>query len=346
MLAWNLGDPGGEMQTVIQNGKSFPMHPMKGAMTTQTLRGLLNQQPYHWRGDRADFDAFNPAFSSLMGGPQLSSSDMSAFTAFINTLTFQPNPFQNLDRTPASMFSGDPVNGQIIFLNTIVDLQGHTCAACHTIPGSGTNNLILPNFFKQNMKTPELRNMYQKQLFSQVPGSTSIAGFGLDHNGEVDTLYKFLSVKQVFPGIANDTAARLDLVAFMLTFDTGTAPAVGYARTVTAANVAVADVLGDWGTLQNQAVLGNIDLIAKGTLNGQVHGLLYQTASNNWQTDKTGLGPFTSQQLAVLIRLGDTLTLTGVPGGSGVRMGIDRNLNGVLDADEPGALAARRSTHQ
>ena len=32
---------------------------------------------------------------------------------------------------------------------------------------------------------------------------------------------------------------------------------------------------------------------------------------------------------------GDTLTLLGVPVGSGYRMGIDRDENGVLDGDEP-----------
>ena len=36
--------------------------PMKGPMTTQTLRGLKNIEPFHWRGDRQNFQAFNHAF--------------------------------------------------------------------------------------------------------------------------------------------------------------------------------------------------------------------------------------------------------------------------------------------
>ena len=27
-------------------------HPMKGPMTTQSLRGMANHGPMHWRGDR------------------------------------------------------------------------------------------------------------------------------------------------------------------------------------------------------------------------------------------------------------------------------------------------------
>ena len=123
--------------------------------------------------------------------------------------------------------------------------------------------------------------------------------------------------------------------AFMLCFDTGTAPAVGYTRTVTSANVSTASIQSDWALLQKRAAAGDIDLIVKGTLGGQVHGLLYQPATNNYLTDKTGLGPFTQAQLMLLAQRGDTLSIMGVPPGSGRRMGIDRNLDGVLDGNAP-----------
>jgi hypothetical protein len=66
------------------------MHPMKGPMTTQTLRGLAASDPLHWRGDRTNFLHFSAAFDSLLGGPMLSSQDMNVFRAFINTLAFHP----------------------------------------------------------------------------------------------------------------------------------------------------------------------------------------------------------------------------------------------------------------
>jgi YVTN family beta-propeller protein len=104
LLAWNLGNPDGVMTYLQQGDTDYAFHPMKGPMTTQSLRGLDNLQPYHWRGDKPDFAAFNGAFAQLLGGAQLSDGDMTAFTNFINTIVYQPNPFQNLDRTlPASV---------------------------------------------------------------------------------------------------------------------------------------------------------------------------------------------------------------------------------------------------
>ncbi|MDB6033100.1 MAG: hypothetical protein JWM16_3438, partial [Verrucomicrobiales bacterium] len=74
LLAWDLGDPTGDLGTnvtVVPNlaftNKSV-FHPMKGPMTTQTLRGLKGLEPLHWRGDRTNFNHFNGAFASLLGG--------------------------------------------------------------------------------------------------------------------------------------------------------------------------------------------------------------------------------------------------------------------------------------
>lgn len=60
MIAWDLGDPNGVMTTnKTFASPSLPflttnqrVHPMKGPMTTQTLRGLNGLNPLHWRGDR------------------------------------------------------------------------------------------------------------------------------------------------------------------------------------------------------------------------------------------------------------------------------------------------------
>src|SRR5205085_2053170 len=90
-LAWDLGNPD---DTVLNNPGPFTVgpfinpdfHPMKGPMTTQSLRGMANHGPMHWRGDRtggndsgsgqpnagtfnedAAFKKFNPAFVGLLG---------------------------------------------------------------------------------------------------------------------------------------------------------------------------------------------------------------------------------------------------------------------------------------
>jgi uncharacterized repeat protein (TIGR01451 family) len=260
---------------------------------------------------------------------------MTAYRDFINTVKFQPNPNQKLDRTlPASIAGGDPNAGRNTFINEPF-VSTVTCNTCHTAnPGPGTNNAIIPaNLIQesQDFKVPQLRNIYQKLNFNNATGE-SIGGYGLIHNGSISTLNEFLS-QPVFQSLSTDTIRKRNLNAFLLCFDTGTAPAVGYTRTITAANVSNAAVSADWTTLESQARAGNIDLIIKGAIDGQPIGLLFRPASNNYQTSKTGVGPFTQAQLKSKIQAGDTLSVMGTPAGSGVRMGIDRNLDGQLDGD-------------
>jgi YVTN family beta-propeller protein len=95
-IAWDLGDPTASSTIPVPPGQLPglpPFHPMKGPMTTQSLKGLSGTEPLHWRGDRANFAAFNPAFVSLMGrDAQLSSSDMTAFESFVFSMRYPPNP--------------------------------------------------------------------------------------------------------------------------------------------------------------------------------------------------------------------------------------------------------------
>jgi DNA-binding beta-propeller fold protein YncE len=318
-LAWNLGDPGGTMTSVVQNGQTIQFHPMKGPMTTQTLRGLLNQSPYHWRGDKPDFAAFNAAFDVLMGGNQLSDTDMTTYTNFVNTILYQPNPNRLLNNSfPSSLQGGIPANGQSDFINvalTTVKIGPSTCNSCHEVSpsGTGTNRLIDAVDFDQPLKNPHLRNVYQRLLYN-LAGPTSVDGFGLDHDGKVPGITAFFHGSSF---VNYSQQQKTDMTAFMLCFDTGTAPAVGYTRTLTQSNVSTTSAQKDWSTLQQQAGVGNIDLIARGTIKGQVHGLLYQPSSNNYILDTGAPGPFTQAQLQSFIQNGDILSFMGVYPGTG-----------------------------
>lgn len=318
-LAWNLGDPTGDMTSFVQDGQTFLYHPMKGPMTTQTLRGLLNLAPYHWRGDKPNFAAFNAAFVALMGGNQISDADMATYTTYINSVLYLPNPNQNLDRSlPTSLDGGDPVTGLLDFLTVTGTEPGpNTCQSCHTTdPGPGTNLLIRPAVdtqADQPIKVPQLRAIYQKELFDRQ-STTTIDGFGLVHDGAKSNIAAFLQ-DTAFSGYTQ--TEKNDIAAYSLCFDTGTAPAVGYTLTLTAANVASSPVQSDWTTLQSQATaaVGNIDLIGRGTLRGVVHGLLYQPSSNNYISDTSVL--YTQSQLQALVVAGDTLSIMGVYPGTG-----------------------------
>ena len=313
-LDWNLGDPTGDMTSFVQDGQTFLYHPMKGPMFTQPLRGLLDLAPYHWRGEKPNFAAFNVAFQELMGGTQISDANMTTFTTFINTVLYLPNPNQNLDRSlPTSLNGGDPVSGLADFLTVAATEPGpNTCQACHTAnPGPGTNLLIRPaddTQAGQPMKVPQLRAIYQKNLFDRS-AATTIDGFGVVHDGAKTDMITFLTGAS-FNGYTQ--TEKDDIAAYCLTFDTGTAPAVGYTLTLTAANVASS--LSGWTMLQSQAP-ANIDLIGRGTLSGVIHGLLYQPTSNNYISDTGVL--YTQSQLQALVAKGDTLSMMGVYPGTG-----------------------------
>ncbi len=342
---WDLGDPEGDPEDIPDPSNIYGvihMHPMKGPMFTQTLRGLAGNTPLHWRGDRADFTAFNSAFSKLMGGSMLAAADMQAFSDFMNGVVFEPNPNMNIDRSlPASIAGGNPTVGKDIYKNGSANTPIGACNNCHHLPlGTGSkivNKTVLGQ--AQGLKVPQLRTSYKKLNFDNSPGATSLEGFGFAHDGAFATIESFLSNPVTFGPLATSPQQQKDLAAFVMCIDTGTPPAVGYSRTVTAANMNTAPITTDVNLLTSQAQLADVDVIAKGRLDGVLHGLLYLPSIGKFQTDKGGYGPFTWSELKTKIGAGGILTLMAVPLGSGKRMGVDRNMNGIPDAEETSTFA-------
>ncbi len=196
-IAWDLGDPAGAMQAPPAQPFPFSLlslsqfHPMKGPMTTQTLRGLAGTGVLHWRGDRANFQAFNPAFDLLLGGAQLAPVDMNAFAAFVDGMRHPPNPHQLLDRSLRTAPAGNnEAAGMAAFTQNVASFPipgGASCATCHALP-TGTNGIIFPaNILQepQQMKVPQLRNMYRKVGFVRAAGPQK-SGFGFTHDGALD----------------------------------------------------------------------------------------------------------------------------------------------------------------
>ncbi|MDH3981177.1 MAG: hypothetical protein OEU91_11770, partial [Gammaproteobacteria bacterium] len=160
-LAWDLGDPTGSILnnpldfTFIGNRFENPpafyldFHPMKGPMTTQTLRGMAGHGSMHWRGDRTggndepnsapngdggsynerlSFSKFNAAFEGLLGrsGP-LTTTEMDQYTDFILQVTMPPNPVRNLDDS----LTTNQQDGEEFYFNHNSD--GSSCNACHVL---------------------------------------------------------------------------------------------------------------------------------------------------------------------------------------------------------------------
>jgi YVTN family beta-propeller protein len=338
-LVWDLGDPTGDMAPVppgMLDPLLAPMHPMKGPMATQSLRGLPNTGLFHWRGDRADFMAFRPATQSLLGlASPIPDSEMVAMSQFVLPLVYPPNPNQFLDRSFRDAAPGVPSaeRGRVFFTSTPVD-GGRTCSFCHTL-STGTNRQLIDKFAlqeAQDMKVPQLRNLYQKTGFSDAPGAVNKRGFGFTHNGSIDNLFTFLHFSGfAFAAGATGDGQRRDVEAYLLAFDTGLAPAVG-------AEVTFDGGAGDAGrvprmdTLQARAAAGDCDLVAHGRVGGSRRNWLF--GSGGWNADRSGIAPISSAALRALAGPGAEVTVIGVPPGSGTRMALDRDRDGYSNGDE------------
>ncbi|HEY6178229.1 MAG TPA: hypothetical protein VIX73_27420, partial [Kofleriaceae bacterium] len=319
-LVWDLGNPDGDVVetpvniklrvgapgTINGTGDVAGLHPMKGPMSTQTLRGLINHGAMHWRGDRVDgffgkdtstgppynselaFKNFIVAFDGLLGrGSPFSPDDMQAFASFALAIIMPPNPVRGLDNA----LNDTQARGRDYFMgcagldsitNAAVQCQasrpvgaghfsdgvpvtglGFPCEGCHTLRPElgffGTDGEMSFEALPQTVKVPQLRNLYTKVGMFGVPavpgvnagnnGSTGpqIRGNGFEHDGSVDTLFRFLQAT-VFNsagggrvGFAGGDGQRRDVEQFLLAFDSDLAPIVGQQITRDASNAAIVD---------------------------------------------------------------------------------------------------------
>jgi DNA-binding beta-propeller fold protein YncE len=206
-LAWNLGNPD-QAHTNDPNVKQnlsprFGFDAMKGVMATQSLRGIDNMGPMHWRGDRTGgnvepnaqpnsgafnevlaFKAFNQAFTGLLGRQsEIPDTDMQSFTNFMLEVMYPPNPIRKLDNslTPLQQQGSDLFFGRTIFFDAFGPALN--CNACHTIDrNANAGKTTKPGFFGSNtltsevagpftLKNPHLRNLYQKVGKFGMPAS-------------------------------------------------------------------------------------------------------------------------------------------------------------------------------
>jgi hypothetical protein len=239
--------------------------------------------------------------------------------------------------------TGNPNTGQNLFINTNLDGGVFTCNNCHALPTGTTTNLFNGQLEQetQDFKIPQLRNMYEKVGFDVIrPNLTSAnatnigtatqkKGFGFIHDGAV-SLTEFLAA----PVFQSTTQQERDLFAFMLAFPTESPPAIGRQVTVTQANQNDATVTATINTLVAQAEVQACDLIAKGVVGGVTKGWVYDPSTNTFEPDSLADGPVSEASLRGSIGAGDVVTYTGVPPGSGVRLGIDRDRDTFADRTE------------
>ncbi|MBN8226837.1 hypothetical protein JYK02_04860 [Corallococcus macrosporus] len=405
-LAWDLGNPDDAVTTnaidkrlassleigafrlltghpssdVNGTGNQNSFHPMKGPMTTQTLRGMSTSGAMHWRGDRStgffgagaydealSFKNFVVAFPGLLGRADMpTEAEMNTFTNFQLQVQLPPNPIRNLDNSLTStqaagrdfFFGSRRVDGLAIGTNT-----GFNCNGCHVIDASkgffGTDGQSSFEGISQIMKIPHVRNMYTKVGMFGFPDSSffqhsetgptgdQVRGFGFTHDGAVDTLFRFFSaivfannsIGGPLVGFRSDTERR-GVEAYMLAVDSDLAPIVGQQVTLTSTNASVVGARIDLLMARAKApfvskILGGAtyeaDLVAKAAIGTRVKGFLFDRAAGTWKPDDGTANITTAALRALANTLGQEVTFTAVPPGSGTRIALDRNLDGRLD---------------
>jgi YVTN family beta-propeller protein len=378
-LVWDLGDPDEATSTNPQpgpplldliRGKTF--HPMKGPMTTQTLRGLSTSGAMHWRGDRSDgffgldtceteneapcdeflsFKNFIIAFPGLVGRKEmLTEAQMDSFTRFALQLTLPPNPNRSLDNalTPEQQAGKEIYMGQA-GLDKATEFVIN-CNTCHELDpekgfyGTGGKQSIEGE--TQTFKIPHLRNMYQKigmfgttsrqddefQVHKGFQGD-QVRGTGQRHDGSIDTTHSFIG-GLVF---TVDPEDRLLIEDFVNSFDTDLAPIVGQQVTLTNSNASKANpridlLIARSSTPFASKILGanhnECDLVVRGVMGNEVRGWVHR-GGVNFQSDDGGM--ITDSALRSLATTQNPLTYTCATPGSGTRMGIDRDRDGIFN---------------
>jgi len=356
-LGWDLGDPAGAMQVFdetcqVPPGGAGPgciaWHPMKGPMTTQTLQGIIGNEPFHWRGEKDDLTEFNVAFTHLQGADaELPAAEMASLQTYVASLVFPPNPNRNIDntlRTSVPIFggtqtgfntTGNAVTGQNLFAAGQFfagppGTPGITCTACH--PGAiGSNNRVdipAPGGEQQNRKNSHLRELWRK-VGANRASQTALRGFGFEHNGEKSTFQDAITAGFNFANNATGQQQRRDIEAFCMSFNSGTHAGVGQQATANGVANETARI--------NQLVAiaggaGGPALIVKGRIGGQSRGWMLQNGA--FRSDRQSEPTLAPAALLALAAPGSELTYTLVPAGSQTRLGVDRDLDGFLDRDE------------
>lgn len=372
-LAWDLGNPAGDMVTVNDPAGNKTFHPMKGLKTTQFLLDIIarGNGKLHWRGDKQGFQDFAGAFHDLQGTDQpLSPSEMQEFSDFLAACWHVPNPYRtmrpdtsliaatvermaNRVRFTGTTFQTIPPAGVRLFVAVNVN-----CSHCHQhgtgrghLPGNGSNVTAgQVNMTLNTNMTPDLRTVYRKNgFFYNTTECTS--GFGMMADGVMETLFnqpgvnhylgdyepELLSWSGGITAANSPQSMNFDLVhAFQ-----DAMPAVGMRMTINGS-------IGSPGRV-NTMKQWRVDkypmdyaMIVKGIYGGEPRGFYY-LGNDNYQSDQAGQTVTHAQLLASAQAGGSPLTWTIVHPNTKIRMGVDQDSDGVFDKDDTEARVNVRS---
>jgi YVTN family beta-propeller protein len=345
-LAWDRGIPNGEMVSVVDGtGKTVQHHPMKGPFLTQNLVDTMQSYLLHWRGDKPTLGHFSSSFQTLLGADAAATPEQVAtLQAFLETLRTPPNPYRNLDNSYPTSLSIPGPRGTIARVgNAVLGLAEfqQSCQGCHRgHTGRGWVLLDRPQFGGGNYLLPaRWQHFYRRTGLWFGDATASTAGFGFQPDGTYDSTHNqtrsdnLMAFMFAFDGSFLSTPAGLD----RYTVAVDSHAAVGKQAVISGAGVADARL----GQLMDLAETRAIGLVASACIAGERRGYTY-LGSGGFQSDRAGetatLASLTSAAVA-----NGPITFTAVRSGTETRIGIDEDLDGVLDGDA-GPTPARACT--
>ena len=345
-LAWDLGsflDPEGTPDSQL----SYPIDP-KGPMVTQSTRRMVDQGPYHWRGEKKSLDDFQAAFIGLLenqvgGQPANIGADFHYLHEYLDRLNYPPNPRASPDRR----YSTQALAGANVFMTKPL-LGSLTCNSCHQLPVGTGGDLVseVADGLIRSADVPGLRGVGDKGSrpfwIGGDFGRRTELGAGWLHGGSAPTLRD--AVLKVDPQTGQPrfslTAQEVDqLVAFLEEFDTGLAPSTGMLVTANPANAANFRATA-LRFLEAQATAGQCDLVfyrspgfASSGTPVQVRGR-FDVATGKFQPALRAAPQLSADFLIAEAAAGRPVTFVGLPLGMGYTFGLDRDCDGLWDLDE------------
>ena len=247
----------------------------------------------------------------------------------------------------------------------------------------GTDGKNTFAFQTQFLKVPHLRNLYQKVgMFGMANNNNFLAddpftglspdmtfeefffhvffgnenqhmgdqirGFGMFHDGSVDTIFRFHNIIGFLPRPAGAVTPldpgnppnlditpegmeiRRNLEQYLLAFDSNLFPIVGQQITLNRDN---GDKVGPRiDLLIARATLGECDLV----VNQGEQSFLYDANQGKFITNRSNASPVSDAFIRALANnfRGREATYTCAPPGNGIRLALDRDMDGVYNGDE------------
>lgn len=164
---------------------------------------------------------------------------------------------------------------------------------------------------------------------------TTVRGAPPNPGGIPTVLFDAEGQPTMIPDLAG-FIVRGQVASFLHAYDTNLKPATGQQITLTAANALGAGFRVE--LLKARAAAGDCNLVVKARVGNRERGYLFE--NGKFTQDVTSAPALTDFQLRALLGvLGfgvqtDALTFTCVPPGSGFRVGLDRDADGMADGDE------------